>query len=584
MADILLVDAQPARAESLRALLKMAGHTSHRVLNGQAALEALRERPADLVVSDVILSGMTGYEMCRAIKDDPALRHIPVILLTTLSDPEEIVHGLNARADSYLARPFDPGYLIARVRLLLAPDDHPPTAATDDSLEVELQGKRYTVHSGRRQMLNLLVSTYENAIHQTRRLTDTQLALEDLTERISHDRNLLRTLIDTLPDSIYVKDASSRYLLDNTAHMRLVGARDSTGVVGRTAFDFFPPELAERYHVADQEVMRTGEPVMDLEEPLVSADGTERWVSTTKMPFHDEDGSVLGLVCMGRDITEKKHAQQQLAAYADELRRKNEEMLEDLNMARELQQAFLPQQALCFPREGESALRVSHHYLPSTAIGGDFFEPLWLSRTHAGLILGDVMGHGVRAALVTSILRGLIEELRPHAGEPAHFMGELNRGLVRVLGQTRIPIFSSAFYLIIDTATGLARYANAGHPSPLLLRDGEVRPLPHGPGPGARPGTALGVLEDSGYTVREVELRTGDRLLLFTDGVFEIEGEGGELYDESRLLDAVRRASELPTDQLFQALIQETRTFSITRSFDDDMCLVGIDLLRVGAG
>jgi PAS domain S-box-containing protein len=128
----------------------------------------------------------------------------------------------------------------------------------------------------------------------------------------SRDRDLLRTLIDTLPDSIYVKDADGRYILDNMAHMRHVGAASTGEIVGKTVFDLFPIELAERFHADDDAILRSGVPLHNREEPIVDEDGTRRWISTTKVPFRDTAGRVLGLVCLSRDISEEKHAKEDL--------------------------------------------------------------------------------------------------------------------------------------------------------------------------------------------------------------------------------------------------------------------------------
>jgi PAS domain S-box-containing protein len=131
-------------------------------------------------------------------------------------------------------------------------------------------------------------------------------------ELISRDHDLLRTLIDTLPDSIYVKDAEGRYILDNLAHMRHVGAASIGDIVGKTVFDFFPSEVAERFHADDDVILRSGVPLQNREEPIVDEDGSRRWISTTKVPFRDSAGRILGLVCMSRDISEEKRAKEDL--------------------------------------------------------------------------------------------------------------------------------------------------------------------------------------------------------------------------------------------------------------------------------
>ena len=113
-----------------------------------------------------------------------------------------------------------------------------------------------------------------------------------------------------------------------------------------------------------------------------------------------------------------------------------------------------------------SALRFHHFFRPSLAIGGDFFQILQISDSVAGVLICDVMGHGVRAALVAAILHALVQGLRGRATEPARFLQELNRGISQILKHTRLTMFVSACYLLVDIARGELRYANAGHPTP----------------------------------------------------------------------------------------------------------------------
>ena len=128
----------------------------------------------------------------------------------------------------------------------------------------------------------------------------------------------------------------------------------------------------------------------------------------------------------------------------DELRQRNEQMAEDLAMAREFQAAFLPRR---FPRfqhaadPSASALQFYCTYKPSGSVGGDFYTVFPVGETRAGIFLADVMGHGVRAALVTAMIRGLVEELKPLAHEPSRFLSALNRLLVDVLRQTDTMMF-----------------------------------------------------------------------------------------------------------------------------------------------
>lgn len=132
------------------------------------------------------------------------------------------------------------------------------------------------------------------------------------------ERNLLLTLIDHLPDYIYLKDTQSRFLLTNRANLQLLGAETREQVIGRTLFDYFPPDLARVYLQDDQRVLTTGVPMLDREEPSVDKQGRTHWLSTSKIPLRKPNGEVTGLVGISRDITERKQTElaiQKLAAF-----------------------------------------------------------------------------------------------------------------------------------------------------------------------------------------------------------------------------------------------------------------------------
>jgi two-component system sensor histidine kinase/response regulator len=149
----------------------------------------------------------------------------------------------------------------------------------------------------------------------------------DITERkqteetLAQERNLFRTLIDALPDYIFVKDTQRRFILSNSLHTNLIGCEPDE-VIGKTDFDFFPPELCEEYYAGDQEVLRTGQPLLNHEEIIVKATGSRASMlaSTSKIPLRDSNGEIIGLVGIARDITERKQAEETLAQERNLLR------------------------------------------------------------------------------------------------------------------------------------------------------------------------------------------------------------------------------------------------------------------------
>lgn len=261
-----------------------------------------------------------------------------------------------------------------------------------------------------------------------------------------------------------------------------------------------------------------------------------------------------------------------------------EETQADLRMARQLQHALLPQRFPAFPhtaKDCDTALRFHSRYVSTAELGGDFYDVRPLSDTAAGVFICDVMGHGVRAALVTVMIRALVEDLMPVAHDPGQFLAGINRGLLSILKNAEEPLFATAFYLIADVGQSRMSYANAGHPLPFHLRhsQGTVAPLAFtGSGP------ALGIFENPSFETVSQPLSQHDLLILFTDGLFEVISKDGREFGQPHLLAAVQERCHLPAEQLFDELLSLTRQESGSGEFGDDVCLLGVEVERISAG
>jgi PAS domain S-box-containing protein len=149
---------------------------------------------------------------------------------------------------------------------------------------------------------------------------------EDITDRknavdeLAHERYLLHTLMDNLPDAIYFKDTASRFTRINQAVAALLDLGDPAQAVGKSDLDFFTEEYARDTHADEQEIIRTGQPVVGKEKKLTWLDGRERWISTTKMPFRDRDGSIIGTFGVSRDVTPRKQGEMALRASEERYR------------------------------------------------------------------------------------------------------------------------------------------------------------------------------------------------------------------------------------------------------------------------
>uniref|UniRef100_UPI0035945139 PAS domain-containing protein n=1 Tax=Aquiflexum sp. TaxID=1872584 RepID=UPI0035945139 len=131
-------------------------------------------------------------------------------------------------------------------------------------------------------------------------------------ETLSQERNLLRTLIDNIPDYIFVKDNQFRQIINNKANVKLLGAKTEEETIGKTVYDYFPKELADLYYQDDLFVLQSKKPIIEREEPIVDNDGNKKWLSTSKIPLFNAKGEGMGLVGIARDITNKKEHEQSL--------------------------------------------------------------------------------------------------------------------------------------------------------------------------------------------------------------------------------------------------------------------------------
>ncbi len=140
-------------------------------------------------------------------------------------------------------------------------------------------------------------------------------------QRLARSEQLLRTIIDNSPDLIYIKDTDSRFLVASQAVARLAGAPSADELIGKNDFDLFPRQLASKYYADEQQVMQAGKPLIDIEEPSAYPDGTPIWLLTTKVPFYAADGTLMGIVGLGRDITERKRTEQRMQETLQEMER-----------------------------------------------------------------------------------------------------------------------------------------------------------------------------------------------------------------------------------------------------------------------
>jgi sigma-B regulation protein RsbU (phosphoserine phosphatase) len=392
--------------------------------------------------------------------------------------------------------------------------------------------------------------------------------------QVEDERFLLRQLIDHIPVHIYFKDLSSRFVMANKGMAEWMGLSEGSELVGKHDRDFFDEDHSKPAEADERRIIETGKPVTDQLEHEIWHDREETWVMTSKFPWRDRHGHIKGTFGVSSDVTRIIKAQRKATDLAEQLQQKNEIYEEELHLAREIQHAFT---ARNFPSLVNTTRRIGFgsRYVPISGLAGDFFEVIPLRHDCAGVLICDVMGHGVRSGLIVAMLRGLLEKQNSQASDPGAFLHGLNEGLAAILERAGTTMFATAFYGVIDLRANTLVYSCAGHPGPVIDGPGGVSQIAtercqRGPG--------LGLSRDSYYPTTSIPLDSIRRMILFTDGVLEAENQQGEPFFEKRLIEIIANHSGDTLDHLLDDILASVLKFSQAQQFDDDVCLLGIEV------
>ena len=336
--EVLIVEAVPAQAEHLKHILEQNHHQVVVAGCGKSALAAMRLQKPQIVISAVMLPEMDGYELCREIKSDQNLKDIPVILMTSLSDPAHIIRGLEVGADNFVTEPYDENLLISRIEYIVLSRKLRVTGGTQAGLEIVFQGRKYSITPDRQQIVDLLISTYETAVQKNLELMRVQgelsainASLEDRVQErtvelkaevakrraaqasLKEQQEFLEDVINANPNPVFVKDHEGRFTLVNAAMAALYGVTVAA-VIGKTDKDFNgKQEEVEGILLHDKEVIETAERIHIPEEPLTDQKtGEVSWFQTVRTPLINPNGKVRCVLGVATDITKRKSAEDSL--------------------------------------------------------------------------------------------------------------------------------------------------------------------------------------------------------------------------------------------------------------------------------
>jgi len=271
---ILIVDDDASSCATLARILISKGYQTDTAATGHQALEKVEGQSFNVALVDIRLPDVDGTDLLGPFRERQP--DMAVVLVTAYASIQSAVQALNQGAAAYIVKPMDMDGMLATVRQVL---DRQRLVVENRRLYEEIQ----------------------------RELAERKRAQEAL----AREGNLLRTLMDSLPDSVFVKDRECRFIAANAAQLRLLGLQAQEQLIGRMDADFLPAETAEKRLVEDQYVIHSGQPILE-QERVTDRKGSVRWLLVTKVPLRDSQGRIVGLVGVSRDVTQHKSLQDQL--------------------------------------------------------------------------------------------------------------------------------------------------------------------------------------------------------------------------------------------------------------------------------
>ena len=542
-AGILLVDDEPNNLTALESVLEPLGERLVSAQSGEQALRALLREEVAVILLDVRMAGMDGLETARIIRSRPRTRHIPIIFLTAqASDVGEIALAYATGAVDYVVKPFEPDVLRAKV-----------------SVFVELSRER--AERVRQSRARAQAEAVAATVRKLQLVSDAALAHLELDELLAEILERATALFDADAAGVLLRDDDDRGLSVRASRGEPLPLGDGEpvtfgeGALGRLANEQRAALLA----------------AVELpSHPGRLASGIDSFLVVPLLA----SGTLIGLLYLGARLGRRFGAGDlELLALAGErvamAIEHAQRYAHGLELAEILQRSLLPERLPAHPR-----LALAARYRPSgfaAQVGGDWYDALVLDDERIGVMIGDIVGHGIRAATTMGELRSALRAFAIEGHPPGEALRRLDRVVHATLGAGMV---ATVLFLILDAGAGTVTVASAGHPPPAVVGiDGRVRFLETTRSP------PLGVDDHAPASERVHPLAAGDTVLLYTDGLVERRNESINVGFE-RLRDALHSA---PDD------VEELCDYVLDRTLgdhpsQDDVAVLTVRLLEQTSG
>jgi sigma-B regulation protein RsbU (phosphoserine phosphatase) len=380
-------------------------------------------------------------------------------------------------------------------------------------------------------------------------------------------RWLFESMMRCLDEYIYFKDSESRFLAVSQYLVEQCGRAKPEEVLGKDDYDFFDTQHASDAY-ADEREIATGRVQKILKEEHLEEDGRESWVLSHKLPLYTRSNFVAGSFGISRDITKAKELQGAIEA-------SNLQMKSELELARNLQKTLMERRLPSFKVGPEQkALTIATKYLASSQLSGDFYACRRTESGAAAFLVADVVGHGVRAAMITAMIQIAVQQLDHLTDEPEVFMRELNAMIHRSVKPLKEPIFATAIFVRLDLEDLSMSYVQAGARHGISITGASPRTANLLPSDAVD--CALGLMPTSDYHMSTIRMSSGDEIFLYTDGLVEACNQDDKEFGEARLLEWLSGTSSSSWAIRFKDMITQLRDFTESEAIDDDICLLAV--------
>ncbi|HEX5323259.1 MAG TPA: SpoIIE family protein phosphatase [Capsulimonadaceae bacterium] len=536
---ILIVDDRPENLLALEAILEPLGHNLVRASSGREALKRLLIDEFALILLDVQMPEMDGFEAARLIKARERSRHIPIIFITAISKDQRFVfQGYSVGAVDYISKPLDPEILRSKVTIFV---------------ELHQRGERI------KHQAELLRQSELGEAERLRAQMERDMARRHMAELARREAQLSqfqRTLDATL-DAVLIFEPG-------TIHFNYVnqGAINQLGYDREELLEMTPRDICPDFdeHILNgvlSSLMDGRQSSHTYETLHRRKDGVDYPAEISLQYVADEEPGSGRFIAIVRDIRERKEAQEALARALEKEKR----------VAETLQGAllFMP------PDSSFPGLTIAPFYKPAwddDRLGGDFYDAFAYDEGRVALVVGDVAGKGLAAAARTAEVKFALRAYLKESDDPAVAVARLNSFLCESqrwdVGE--FGSFVCLAVVLVDTERSSAAFTVAGTEPPLLLhKNGECRPV-------ELAGMPLGISSDAEYTSEKIRLSLDDTIVLLTDGITEAK-RGTELFGYKAMARAASQVASAPAREIGEVILESARDFAGGK-LQDDVCLL----------